>query len=413
MTVTGPASKTGAHTEIPALLLNACFVLAVVNASAFFALCLSHWWIFDAQGRGIPTDFVNVWSAGKLALDGHPALAWDWDIQKKIQVAMLGQDYVGNFAWHYPPPFLFVAALLAKFPYSVGFIGWAAASSVWYLAMMRVIVGRPFGLLLGAAFPVVLANTMVGQNGFLTAALVGGTLYLLPTRPMLSGICLGLLSYKPQYGALFPLVLIATSQWTVFITAGAVVAMMAVASWFAFGIESWQAFFHWMPMFSQAFFTEGRATWFKLQSVFGLVRFSGGSEQLAWALQWAMTVTVAVAVVLLWRSRARYSLKAAGLAAGTLLMTPYLFLYDLMVLAIPIALLVRIGLADGFQKHELPALGCAAMLLLIFPFFQAPLGLGSTLIVSALIAYRLPAFRRNSPRIVEYPRRDPEPIAQS
>src|SRR4029077_5439722 len=131
--------------------------------------------------------------------------------------------------------------LLAKFPYSVGFIGWAAASSVWYLAMMRVIVGRPFGLLLGAAFPVVLANTMVGQNGFLTAALVGGTLYLLPTRPMLSGICLGLLSYKPQYGLLFPLALLAASQWTVFITAGVVAVAMAAVSWLAFGTESWQA----------------------------------------------------------------------------------------------------------------------------------------------------------------------------
>mgnify|MGYP003694260653 FL=1 len=73
-----------------------------------------------------------------------------------------------------------------------------------YLAVMRAIVGRPFGLLLAAAFPVVLTNTLVGQNGFLTASLIGGALYLMPARPVLSGICLGLLSYKPQYGLLFP-----------------------------------------------------------------------------------------------------------------------------------------------------------------------------------------------------------------
>ena len=179
----------------------------------------AHWWIFDEHGLGIPTDFVNVWSAGRLVLDGHPALAYDWDIQKQVQVAVLGQSYDGNFAWHYPPPFLFVAALLAHFPYAVAFIGWAAVSLVPYLAVMRAIVGRPFGLLLALAFPVVLTNTLVGQNGFLTASLIGGTLYLMPTRPVLSGICLGLLSYKPQYGLLFPLVLIAASQWTVFFTA--------------------------------------------------------------------------------------------------------------------------------------------------------------------------------------------------
>ena len=399
MTFAIPAPKTGDQPAIPASLLNACFVLLVVNISAFLAFCVSHSWIHDAQGLGIPTDFVNVWSAGKLALEGHPALAWDWDVQKQIQIAVLGQTYVGNFAWHYPPPFLFIAALLARLPYAVAFMAWLAVSLVPYLVMTRAIVGRPFGWLLGVAFPVVLANTMVGQNGFLTAALIGGTLYLLPIRPVLSGICLGLLSYKPQYGLLFPLALIAASQWTVFITAGVVAVAMAALSWLAFGSESWQAFFHWMPMFSQAFFTEGRATWFKLQSMFGLTRSLGGSEQLAWALQAAVTGTVVVATVLLWRSNARYSMKAAGLATGTLLITPYLFLYDMMVLAIPIAWLVRVGLASGFRKYELPALGFAALLLVIFPLFETPIGLGATLIVAALIACRFPAFQRNNSQL--------------
>src|SRR5712672_847126 len=197
MTVATAAPGIGDRSAMPAALVNACFVLFVVNVSAFLALSVSHAWIFDAQGRGIPTDFINVWSAGKLALDGHPALAWDWDIQKQIQVAV----------------------------------------------------------------PVVLANTMVGQNGFLTAALIGGTLYLLPTRPILSGICLGLLSYKPQYGVLFPLALIAGAYWTAFTSAAIVTIAIAVISWLAFGSDSWHAFFHWMPTFSQAFFTEGRATW--------------------------------------------------------------------------------------------------------------------------------------------------------
>ncbi|HMI11801.1 MAG TPA: glycosyltransferase family 87 protein, partial [Bradyrhizobium sp.] len=357
---------------IPASLLNVCFGLFVINAVFFPAAFSAHWWIFDAKGLGIPTDFVNVWSAGKLVLDGHPALAYDWDIQKQVQVAVLGQSYQGNFAWHYPPPFLFVASLLAHFPYAVAFIGWAAVSLVPYLAVMRAIVGRPFGLLLAAAFPVVLTNTLVGQNGFLTASLIGGALYLMPARPVLSGICLGLLSYKPQYGLLFPLVLIAASQWTVFFTAGVVAVAIAFASWLAFGTESWQAFFHWMPMFSQAFLTEGRAPWGKMQSIYALVRYFGGTEQLAWVFQWIMSGAVVVLLALMWRSRISYPLKAAALAAGALLITPYLFLYDLMVLAIAVAFLVRIGLRQGFQRHELPLLGLVAALLLFYPLAGAP-----------------------------------------
>ena len=390
-----PVQTNQGRDAVPAALFNVCFVLFVVNAAFFPAAYFSHWWIFDENGLGIPTDFVNVWSAGQLVLDGHPALAYDWDIQKQVQVAVLGQSYPGNFAWHYPPPFLFVATLLAHFPYAVAFVGWAAISFAPYLAVMRAIVGRPFGLLLAAAFPVVFSNTLVGQNGFLTAALIGGALYLMPMRPVLSGICLGLLSYKPQYGLLFPLVLIAASQWTVFFTAGIVAVAMATASWVAFGTESWQAFVHWMPMFSQAFLTEGRAPWWKLQSLFALIRYFGGSEQLAWIFQWIMTASVAVGMVLMWRSRISYPLKAAALATGTLLITPYLFMYDMMVLAIAVAFLVRIALATGFRRYELPALACAFILIVNFILLGVPGGLGTTLIVAGLILRRAgPWWRR-------------------
>lgn len=385
------------QSAIPASLFNACFVLLVINASYFPVAYFSHWWIYDPNGLGIPTDFVNVWAAGRLVLDGHPAQAYDWDIQKQVELALLGQDFIGYFAWHYPPPFLFVASMLAQFPYSVAFIGWVSASFLPYLAMMRAIVGRPFGLMLAAAFPMVFNNTLVGQNGFLTAALIGGTLYLLPVRPVLAGVCLGLLSYKPQYGLLFPIVLIAASQWTVFFTAGLVAVAMAFASWLAFGTESWQAFLHWMPMFSQAFLTEGKATWWKLQSIFSLVRYLGGSEYLAWIFQWVLTASVAVVLTLMWRSRVSYPLKAAALAAGTLLTTPYLFMYDMMVLAVPVAFLVRLGLRTGFRRYELPALGCALALVVSFVFLGQPVGLGATLIVSGLVLRRAGPWWRREP----------------
>jgi arabinofuranan 3-O-arabinosyltransferase len=381
---------------IPAPLFNACFVLFVVVVTFFPAAWFSHLWIFDPKGLGSPTDFVNVWAAGRLALEGHPAQAWDWDIQKPIEVAELGQTFMGYFAWHYPPPFLFIASLLARFPYGAAFAGWVFVSVIPYLVVMRAIVGRPFGWMLALAVPTVISNGLVGQNGFLTAALIGGTLYLIPVRPLLAGICLGLLSYKPQYGLLFPLVLIAASQWRVFFSAAATTVLIAVLSWLAFGTESWQAFFHWMPMFSQAFLTEGKATWWKLQSLFSLVRFLGGTEQLAWMFQWVLSAAVAVVLVVMWRSRISYSLKAAALATGTLLITPYLFMYDIMVLAIAAGFLVRIGLRTGFRPYELPALGCAAALIFCFIGLGAPLGLGSTLIVATLIMRRASPWRRET-----------------
>src|SRR5262249_29261537 len=191
-----------------------------------------------------------------------------------------------------------------------------------------------------AASALVYHTPWAAQSGSLPAALRGGTLFLWRVRPILAGICLGLLTYKPQYGLLFPIVLIAAAQWRAFISAGVTAAVLAVVSWLAFGPESWHAFFHWMPTFSQAFLTEGKATWWELQSIFWMVRFLGGGEPLAWACQWVLTASVATVLVTMSRSRVPYTLKAAALAVGTLLTTPYLFMYDMMVLAIPVAFLV-------------------------------------------------------------------------
>ncbi len=386
-----------AQPAIPAWLLRVCFALCVVNLTLGVVAYFSHWWIYDSNGLGIPTDFINVWAAGRLVLDGLPAQAYDWDIQKQVEVAKLGQDFVGYFAWHYPPPFLFVAAVLVQLPYSVGYLGWVLVSIVPYLVAIRAIVGHNLGILLALAAPMAFINALVGQNGFLTAALIGGALYLIPVRPVLAGICLGLLTYKPQYGLLFPIVLVAAGHWRVFVSAAVTAIAMVFVSWLAFGTESWLAFFQWMPRFSQAFLTEGKATWWKLQSLFSLVRYVGGAEQLAWAFQWVLTASVAVVLALMWRSRMQYTLKAAALAAGTLLTTPYLFMYDMMVLVIAVAFLVRVGLKTGFRGYELPALGGALVLIGIYIFTATPTGLGATLIVSVLILGRAGSWWRREP----------------
>ena len=384
---------------VPGRLFAICFVLMCINVSFFPAAFLSGGWIWEENGLGIPTDFVNVWAAGKLALQGQPALAWDWDIQRQIEFDALRREFSGYFAWHYPPPFLFVAAFLAQFPYTVAFVGWVCASFVPYVIVMRAIVGQAFGVMLAVGFPIVLTNALVGQNGFLTAALIGGTLLLLPIRPVLAGICLGFLTYKPQYGVLFPIVLIATQRWTTFVSAGVTAITLAVVAWLAFGIESWQAFFHWMPTFSQRFLLSEKTAiwWSKLQSVFSLVRYFGGGEKLAWSFQWVLTAAVVVTLITLWRSRVRYSLKAAALAVGTLLTTPYLFMYDMMVLAIPVAFLVRMGLKDGFLRYELPALYCVTAFLVVFTLFGIQVGLAANLIVMSLILRRAGTWWRHEP----------------
>ena len=373
--------------KIPVSLRKACFTLSAMNLTLCLIAYVLQVWIYDRNGFGVPADFVSFWAAGRLVLDGLPAQAFDWETLKRVEVAILRQDFGGHFPWHYPPPFFFVAMLLALLPYGIAYLGWIVASLVPYVVVMRAIVGHSSGVLLALAVPMVFINAMVGQTGFITAALIGGTLYLVPIRPVLAGICLGLLTYKPQFGLLFPIALIAAGHWRVFVSASVTAIAMFAVSWLAFGTESWLAFFHWLPISSKAIMTDGRASWWRLESVYALVRHFGGPEQLAWGLQAVLTASVAVVVALMWRSRVPYTLKAAVLAAGTMLATPYIAIYDLVVLAIPVAFLVRIGVRTGFRRYELPAFGGAVVLIAAY-FTGTPTGLPATLIVSGLILGR-------------------------
>jgi arabinofuranan 3-O-arabinosyltransferase len=104
-----------------------------------------------------------------------------------------------------------------------------------------------------------------------------------------------------------------------------------------------------------------------------------------------------VVLALMWRSRVPYTMKAAALAAGALLTTPYLFMYDMMVLAIPIGFLIRIGLKSGFRTYELPALGAVVALIGCYMFTGIPTGLGATLVVAALILRRAGSWWQHEP----------------
>lgn len=352
------------------------------------ALMSGHW-LFDSAGRVIANDFVDVWAAGQLALEGHAASAYDWMVHKAAEAQAVGHP-IGNFyGWHYPPTFFFAAVALALLPYTVAAVTWLAATLPLYVAAVRAIVGARAGILLALGFPAVLWNVTAGQNGFVTAALIGGTLSLMERYPAWAGVCLGLLSYKPQFGLLFPIALLAGQRWRVIGVATAVMVAMITLSWLAFGSASWQAFFTWLPTTSHAVLDEGGAGWNRLQSLFGFVRSHGGGEMLAWSVQAIAALALAVAMILLWRSERPFALKAAALATGTLLATPYVYSYDLVALAIPVAFLVRLGLADGFLPGEGIAVAAGAVLLLSYPYVESQTGLAAVLIVALLVARRV------------------------
>jgi hypothetical protein len=238
-------------------------------------------------------------------------------------------------------------------PYLAAFLTWEAVTLLCCIAVVYLIVRRQPAISLMLASPFAAWNFLIGQNGFLTTSLLGASLLLLERQPVLACMFIGCLTYKPQFGILIPVALIAARQWRACVSAAVTAILLAAVSAAAFGVDGWTAFPH-------SLIAEGGETmsaspdWgFLLQTVYGLILVLHVGATLAWLAQGVATAGVAIIVWLVWRSPVRYALKAATLSTAALIATPYAFAYDLAAIAIPVAFLasdqIRCGLLRGEQ----------------------------------------------------------------
>jgi Glycosyltransferase family 87 len=385
------------HWLTPARARAYCLILLAICALAMVGWIAASDGLIDRNGKPIGTDFSNVYAAGTLTWQGRPAAAYDPALQHAAEKAIFDGREVPFFGWHYPPFFLVVAFLVASLPYAWGLSLWLLSSFACYLAAIRAILPRPETLLFAAAFPAVFVNIGHGQNGFLTAALLGGALHWLDRRPWMAGILIGLLAYKPQFGVLIPLVLLAGQRWNCIAAAVLTIAGLIAISLLTLGDGVWHAFADSMN-FTQTIVLEGGGTgWEKIQSAFSAARNWGADVRTAYAIQGALALALAVSLIWLWQSTVAFELKAAALAIASLLATPYVLDYDLVVLAVAIAYLSRYGLRYGFHDYEISALSAAWIVPLVSRGVAGasgiPLGLIAMLALYGIVLRRAGADR--------------------
>ena len=355
-------------------------ILLVVCTLAFVGWIAVSDGLIDRNGKPLGTDFSNVYAAGALTWQGRTAEAYQPPLQHAAEKAIFAGRDVPFYGWHYPPFFFAIAFLVATVPYAWGLALWLVAGFAAYLVMLRAILPRPETLLIAAAFPAVFINIGHGQNGFLTAALLGAALHLFDRRPWLAGVLIGLLAYKPQFGVLIPVALLAGQRWNTIAAAAATVAALVALSLATLGGDVWHAFFDSMKFTQNTVLEQGGTGWEKIQSVFSAARNFGADVPTAYAIQGALALLLAASIAWLWHSDAAFELKAASLALGSLLATPYVLDYDLVVLAVAIAFFARHGFANGFRNYEISL--CAAVWLV--PLLSRPVA-GATGIPLGLI----------------------------
>jgi len=383
----------------PARARGYCLILLAVCAIAMVGWIAVSDGLIDRNGKPIGTDFSNVYAAGTLTWQGRSADAYAPALQHAAEKAVFGGREVPFFGWHYPPFFFAIAALVAVLPYAWGLAVWLAASLAAYLAVMRAILPRPETLLIAIAFPAIFVNIGHGQNGFFTAALLGGALHLIDRRPWIAGLLIGLLAYKPQFGVLIPIALVAGGRWRCICAAAATIAVLVAVSMATLGSGVWHAFADSTNFTQTVVLEQGGTGWEKIQSLFSAARMWGAGVHVAYAIQIALALTLAATIAWLWQSDAAFELRASALATASLLATPYVLDYDLVALSVAIAFFARHGLKHGFHDYEISVLAAAWIMPLLSRGVAGvtgiPLGLLALLALYGFTLHRVLLDREN------------------
>lgn len=283
-----------------------------------------------------------------MAWNGSASAAYNVLQHFAVEKVTIGSDVIGYYSFFYPPMFLFFLLPFVWLPYILSLLAWQGVTLAFCLKMIRNVIEHKQTLVLTLAFPATFITLGHGQTAFLTSGLLCGALYYLDRKPWVAGIMISLLTIKPHLGILLPFLLILTARWRVFWSAIFCTLVFAALSYAIFGLETWQAF-----MASASLATEtlhkGFVPLYKMQSLFASLRQNSVGLGLAYGAHGFIALIAAISVLRVCRLGCAPEIKNAAFVTGTLLISPFLLDYDLMLLSIVIACLGAYGLKQGFR----------------------------------------------------------------
>jgi alpha-1,2-mannosyltransferase len=318
-----------------------CLIALIVEIVVFLFLIAGTHGLIVPLSKPTSTDFISFYAAGALADAGTPAAAYEPTAHYAAEENARGAGVEYRF-FYYPPVFLMLCAAFARLPYLAAFMIFEVVTLVLYLAAACRILGeRGFSVLVPLlAFPAVFWTLGLGQNALLTAALFGAATYCVDRRPVAAGLLFGALCYKPHFGLLVPVALLAGRHWRAAATALASAAALCGLSLVLFGWETWHSFLA-AAQASHATYESGKITFSGFVSPFGATLLLGGNRVAAYAVQTGATLAAVIVVAVVWRRAYPLPKRAAILAAATLVAIPVVLIYDLMLAGIASVWLIR------------------------------------------------------------------------
>jgi hypothetical protein len=375
------------------------------------ATFLLRWSYGFLTGNYGTNDFFHYWCASHLAREGYASSVYDFSGFQQIMEEVYGKKF--PTAWFYPPTFLLILLPFSFFSYLISLFLWLSVTLWGYLRAVIRIAPHPLTTGLALAFPGTLLNIGYGQNGFLSAALLGWGLLLVDKSPFFAGLILGFMTYKPHLSVLIPVALLAGRHWKALLAFFFSLVITFLLTSLTLGFDTWVVFWRNLAIAGNVLESGSHGlvqNWSHMVTVFSSARLIGFSPTVARFFQGVVMLIVLIALSWVWFKKASFPLRASVLTIGILLFTPHAFEYDLTILALAIAWMGWEGHTKGWMGGELTILFIAWIIPLLSPVLVRIADV--QVIPFILIAFLLLALRRifgRSPLLWRYLSPHPSP----
>ncbi|ANC44330.1 glycosyltransferase family 87 protein [Pandoraea pnomenusa] len=329
------------------------------GAAVFIALVVLGAWAYRRYAVSPPTigpiglDFLPFWGASHFVLQGHALDAYNIDVMFRAQLAAepWASQMGGVMPWLYPPVMMLLLAPVALLPFTYAYAVYAAVGfALYYAALRRTAPWRDARLAI-VGFPGVLLVIVAGQIALYTTALAGFSLALLRKRPVWAGVLAGLLFVKPHIAILFPLAFLCARAWRALAACVATVVATTVLAAVVFGPEVYPTFLH-ATTFARQSIVDGTAQIARVPTIFVMMKMLGAPLVVSAVVHGIVALGAVAVMIDFWRRPTAFALRAATLLCATALVSPYLYDYDLAILALVVAWHVRDGLSRGWLRGE-------------------------------------------------------------
>lgn len=368
------------------------------HAGVIEALCgffgFAGWSFYAAAfAHHMGQDWMVFYNAAGAYLDGNLPLLFDGaDFTARInrQLADWLSAPLSFHPWMYPPTFLLLLVPFGALPFPIAYAAFllvtcaALVAALWYYDDDPERRKLLLGLLMLS--PAVACTVVLGQNSFLTSALLIGGFTLMRPWAILGGALLGILSFKPQLALMVPIALIAGRHWRSLAAAGTSALLLAFVSLMVFGLDAWRGWIELMTIPSDLYRAWNVVGRLHGQSVYTCLALLGASPTVANTAQAIAIVLAAAGVYWCFRQRVPHELRLMMLLAATMLSAPHVFNYDGVMLDVAATMLLCRARSDGFQRGELFVIPLAWVNPLINPPILFPIGLITPLVIGLFIA---------------------------